>query len=620
MKKLTSAVISAGLLLSTGARVAQGGSATWDLNPGSGDWNRAANWTPMTVPNGPSDTAAFSLSNTTNVSISAKTEVNGITFDPGANAYTITNSNDTPSSGPLILSGKGIVNNSGTVQTFVTYAGAGSFSGGGDILFRGKATAGSSTTFINNGPIGIRAGVGVTGGETGFLDNSSAGNGTFINNGGTASSGGIGGETNFSGFSSADHGTFINNGGTSGNGIFSNGGETSFGGASGQFSTAANGTFINNGALDSGARGGSTILNDLSTAANGIFINNGGTASGAGGGFTELLFSNAANGTFTNNGGIGAGAGGGFTKLLGNTTTDSATLIANGGTSGGEGGTIFFEDQANGGRSRVEVFGNGSLDISLMNFRNSTRGVTVGSIEGDGNVFLGEKNLTVGSSNLSTTFSGVMQDGGRNGGTGGSLTKTGSGTLDLTGTNTYTGNTNVNGGVLKVDGSITSNTFVNHGGTLAGTGTIDGAVANRGAVSPGDAPGTLTVNGNYTQAGNGTLLIDIAGTSTDQFSVLNVLGTAKLSGLLDPVLLNGFVPTIGESFTFLDYGAVTGTLFIFDRNIDSAPEHWAVTYQSNDAILTVASGNVPVPDSGSTLLLLTLSLLGLATYRQRCWQ
>ena len=48
------------------------GSATWDFNPGSGDWNTAANWTPMTVPNGASDTANLALSNTTNVSISAK--------------------------------------------------------------------------------------------------------------------------------------------------------------------------------------------------------------------------------------------------------------------------------------------------------------------------------------------------------------------------------------------------------------------------------------------------------------------------------------------------------------------------------------------------------------------
>ena len=63
-------------------------SAQWDLDPISGDWNTAANWTPASVPNGAADVATFGLSHTTDVSISANTEVNGIRFttDP----YTIT--------------------------------------------------------------------------------------------------------------------------------------------------------------------------------------------------------------------------------------------------------------------------------------------------------------------------------------------------------------------------------------------------------------------------------------------------------------------------------------------------------------------------------------------------
>ena len=67
------------------------GSATWDLNPASGDWNTAANWTPMTIPNGAADVARFDLSNTTAISISAaQTTVDGIIFAPGASRFTIT--------------------------------------------------------------------------------------------------------------------------------------------------------------------------------------------------------------------------------------------------------------------------------------------------------------------------------------------------------------------------------------------------------------------------------------------------------------------------------------------------------------------------------------------------
>jgi hypothetical protein len=45
------------------AQNAHAGSATWNLDPISSDWNIAANWTPNTVPNGPDDIATFELSN-----------------------------------------------------------------------------------------------------------------------------------------------------------------------------------------------------------------------------------------------------------------------------------------------------------------------------------------------------------------------------------------------------------------------------------------------------------------------------------------------------------------------------------------------------------------------------
>lgn len=77
------------LALLLGTSMAHAGSATWSASPISNDWNKSANWTPTTVPNGPADTATFDVSSITVLIFSALTEVNGITFDAGASAYTI---------------------------------------------------------------------------------------------------------------------------------------------------------------------------------------------------------------------------------------------------------------------------------------------------------------------------------------------------------------------------------------------------------------------------------------------------------------------------------------------------------------------------------------------------
>ncbi len=119
------------------------GTATWKASPGSGDWNTASNWTPSTIPNDSSDTATFAFSNTTGVSLSAVTQFNGLVFNAGASAFTITVS----SSFPLTITGVGITNNSGITQNFVTTTvGHGS---AGEIEFINSATAGSGTFFTN---------------------------------------------------------------------------------------------------------------------------------------------------------------------------------------------------------------------------------------------------------------------------------------------------------------------------------------------------------------------------------------------------------------------------------------------------------------------------------------
>jgi autotransporter-associated beta strand protein len=285
--------------------------------------------------------------------------------------------------------------------------------------------------------------------------------------------------------------TFTNSATAGSSTSFTNTGAIAFGGSS----SAGNATFSNDGEL--------TFFN-TSTAGNATFINEGGKVSGAGGAIIAFdIGSTAGNASITTNGAVG-GAFNAETFFRGN--AGKATLIANGGSGGGPGGLLHFVDASGGGTARVAVFGNGSLDIS----GHAAPGMTVGSMEGNGHVFLGSRKLTVGSNNQNTNFSGSIQDGGASGGIGGSLAKTGTGELVLARKNTYTGGTIITRGHLIVNNQGASGTGIGpvqiNGGFLSGAGAIAGAVnvgngVTAGAVLlPGTAgtPGNLTINNSLT--------------------------------------------------------------------------------------------------------------------------
>jgi autotransporter-associated beta strand protein len=505
---LPSAAAILTLVLST-ASSTFAGSATWKASPATDDWNTAANWTPPTVPNGPADTATFARSNQTGVFITLDTEVNGIVFKPRASAFTIASE---PTLAPTVnISGVGITNNSGIVQNFVINPGS------AQIFFANSATAGSLTAFTNTGTIT-------------FEGTSTAGNATFTNNN----------LVNFSNTATAGDATFTNNS------------VLIFDGSS----TAGNGTFINAGGLLL-FRGIADIITP--TAGNGTFTNTGNTFAN---GLIIFNSGTAGNATLTNFGGAVGGAFPGET-LFNPGDAGNATLIANGGLDGGDGGLIVFSSAggvSTGGTARVEVFGNGNLDISQQ----SPSGLTTGSIEGDGVVFLGANHLTVGANDLSTTFSGLVQDGGIGGGTGGSLTKAGTGNLSLANANTYTGGSTITDGTLLVEnetGSATGTGAVQvNAGTLGGTGKISGAVTVATGTSvatllPGTAtiPGTLTVESKLT----------FNSRAAYQFVIDSSIPAAA------EVVANGITISRGAQFTFTDLGATvlpTGTVFTVISN------------------------------------------------------
>jgi hypothetical protein len=183
-------------------------------------------------------------------------------------------------------------------------------------------------------------------------------------------------------------------------------------------------TQTNYGPGESNGTGGQTIFNNTSTAANASINNTGsGDVSTAQSALTTFNDSSTAgHATITNQGGHGSGLAlfGGATIFEGSSTAGAAILVANGGMNGAAGGSISFRGASTGGTARVKVFDNGALDLGS----HPSSPVTIGSIEGSGNVGLGSNRLTVGANNINTSFSGTIYGYG-------SLAKIGSGILTL---------------------------------------------------------------------------------------------------------------------------------------------------------------------------------------------
>ena len=373
-----------------------------------------------------------------------------------------------------------------------SYTGSTQINGGILQLSGTGAIASSSDVTVTSGTFDIS---GLTTGGTTINDLAGAGN---VNLGGNALTLGTANNTEFDGVI-ADGGNAGGSGGSlikQGAGTLTLTGSNTYTGAttisggtlalSGTGSIASSSGVIDNGTLDiSGVTTLQTTIGDLS-----------GTGTVSLGGNTLKL--GTANSTefdgVISDGSSGIGGalikqGSGTLTLTGSNTYTGATTISSGTLALSGAGSI---------ASSSSVIDNASLDISGL----SNGGTTISDLTGAGTVYLGSNTLTLGTAN-NTQFDGVMADGGSAEGSGGSVIKQGTGTLTLTGNNTYTGTTTVAGGTLQlaVGASIAGNVNVQNGTSLGGAGTIAGNVDLASGATLASS-GTLTLGSLVAEQGS----------------------------------------------------------------------------------------------------------------------
>ena len=264
----------------------------------------------------------------------------------------------------------------------------------------------------------------------------------------------------------------------------------------------------------------------------------------------------------------------GANDYTGRTTINAGTLRA-GAAAGG---------RAFGTGSAVSIANTSGATLDLNNFSQ-----TIGSLAGGGalggNVTLGNNaTLTTGSNNTSTTFGGIISGTGTSG-----LTKNGRGTLTLSGANTYTGTTAING-ASKLVGTQDSGTPFGTGAITLGANSalsiapsgsnsdvaLTGGTAAAGTLFTFNAGNTLSLNKGaqnsltYTFGGtgattargtNGTLILSTsnianfgtAGSKTERF-IMNGTAPTQVNSLVTGVVIqNRFISNAG------DFAAYDGT-------------------------------------------------------------
>jgi fibronectin-binding autotransporter adhesin len=309
---------------------------------------------------------------------------------------------------------------------------------------------------------------------------------------------------------------------------------------------------------------------------------------------------------------------GGLNSSIGSSTNLATNLVIQGATlrytgAGASTDRLFTIAQVSGGTNALAGSAGATIESSgtgALNFTNTGAVAVTGTIA---------TSLTLGGTN---TDGNTLRPNVTNGADPAAVVrviKADAGKWVLTGTNSYTGTTAVNGGTLLVNGSHTGGGAytVAAGATLGGAGSIAANITSTGIVSPGNnaaTAGPLAVTGNVTMNAGSTTLIEIGGTTAGQFDELNINGSLAAGGTFDVDLISGFTPVIGNSFDVLDFLSASGA---FTLSLPALPagRAWNTSQLLNTGTISVVAGIVGVPEPSS--LVMGAGMLALAAMRRR---
>jgi fibronectin-binding autotransporter adhesin len=323
------------------------------------------------------------IDNTTNASIALTTNntqswLGSFTFT-GTQSLSFGSGAVTLNSSPTVMVSANVLTvgpiGNGTGNS-LTKTGAGTLYVSGGASYTGTTAVNVGTMTISGGPFASSASTVAAAATMNFVLGANAGSGTFANLS-SATSAQAGGLIQFSDTNtSAGSGTYTNNGGTStGNGariVFNSG------------TTASQASFVNNGASVIGATGSQLLFNDGSNAGSANIMTHGGT----------IFVLNSA---------------GALTLFSGNATAGAATLLTD--TNSGNGfspplpGLTEFKDTSDSGTANITInAGNGSR---TSNKWINSASAAKATITDNGGIVDFENNATAGSATITVAVNGL---------------------------------------------------------------------------------------------------------------------------------------------------------------------------------------------------------------------